>query len=111
MILPDFLTQDTTGDIRFTSHRIGLFHVVHRYQEGYSPEMLAEEFPTLPLALIHRALAFYLENQVEVDAYVAAYRIDLDRQEASHVPSPAALEVRRRLQAKQGGEMASPEGA
>lgn len=97
MTLPDFLAQDVHGDIRLTNHRIGLYHVIEHYQEGYSPEMLAEEFPTLPLALIHRVLAFYLENRDEVDAYVAAYRSELERQEAAHVPSPATLQIRRNL--------------
>lgn len=68
-----------------------------RYQEGYSPEMIGEEFPTLPLALIHRVIAFYLDNQQEVDAYVTAYRAELDRQEAAQPSSAAAVEIRKRL--------------
>src|SRR5262245_8034633 len=97
MTLPDFLSQDPYGDIRLTGHRLGLYHVVERYQEGYSPEMLREEYPTLPLALIHKVLAFYLENQSEVDAYVVAYRAALERQEAAHIPNPALLRIRQRL--------------
>jgi uncharacterized protein (DUF433 family) len=99
MDLPGYL-QHSDGEIRLTGHRIGLFHVVDRYQEGYSPEMIGEEFATLPLALIHRVIAFYLENQPEVDAYVADYRAELDRQEAAQPSSAAALEIRKRLQAR-----------
>jgi hypothetical protein len=40
MTLPEFLTQSEAGEIRLAGHRIGLFHVVRRYNEGYSPEML-----------------------------------------------------------------------
>jgi uncharacterized protein (DUF433 family) len=98
MTLPEFLTQDLHGDIRLTGHRLGLYHVVERYQEGYSPEMLQEEYPTLPLALIHKVLAFYLENQAEVDAYATAYRAELEHQEATHTPSPALLRIRQRLE-------------
>ena len=71
MDLPSFLTRDPAGEIRFLGHRIGLYHVVQYYGEGYSAEMLACQYPTLPLGLIHNAIGFYLENKAEVDAYVA----------------------------------------
>ncbi len=99
MDLPSDL-QHADGEIRLTGHRIGLFHVVDRYQEGYSPEMIVEDLPTLSLALIHRVIAFYLENQSEVDAYVADRHAELDRQEAAQPSSGAALEIRKRLQAR-----------
>ena len=44
MTLPDFLCDDD-GEIRLRGHRIGLYHVVARYNEGYSAEMLACQFP------------------------------------------------------------------
>lgn len=100
MTLPNFLTQDDDGEIRLTGHRINLYSVIDRYQEGYSPEMLAEEYPTLPLALIHHVIAFYLDNQAEVDAYVTAYRDELERQETEHMPSPAAERIRKQLALK-----------
>jgi uncharacterized protein (DUF433 family) len=70
--LPDFLIQARDGEIRLTGHRIGLYHLVQHYNEGESAEMLACRYPTLPLALVHKVLAFYLENHSDVDAYVAA---------------------------------------
>ena len=39
MNLPDFLTPEPTGEIRVTGHRIGLFHIVQYYNDGYSAEM------------------------------------------------------------------------
>jgi uncharacterized protein (DUF433 family) len=99
MNLPDFLVEHPDGEIRLAGHRIGLYHVIDLNQEGHSPEMLHEEYPTLPLALIHKVIAFYLENRHEVDAYVAAYRAELERQEAGQPPSPALLRLRRRSQA------------
>src|SRR5437764_1295582 len=70
---PGFLTETEPGEIRLTGHRIGLFHVVHYYNEGYSPERLHEEFPSLPLDLIRNVVAFYEANRAEVDAYMARY--------------------------------------
>jgi uncharacterized protein (DUF433 family) len=98
MTLPSFLTQDADGEIRLTGHRIGLYSVVRRYQEGYSAEMLLCEYPSLPLALIHKVIAFYLENQAEVDAYVAEYRAAIERQAAAPCPGPDMAELRRRLE-------------
>ncbi len=69
MVLPDFLTE-SKGEILLRNHRVGLFHVVKRYNDGFSAEMIVCQYPTLPLALIHKVIAFYLENRQEVDSYV-----------------------------------------
>ncbi|HEY7313732.1 MAG TPA: DUF433 domain-containing protein [Gemmataceae bacterium] len=73
MILPDFLTRDADDEIRLTGHRIGLYTVVRLYREGTTAEQIAEELESLGRALVYKVLAFYLENQVEVDAYADAY--------------------------------------
>lgn len=70
MTLPDFLTQAADGEIRLAGHRIGLYQLVQAYNEGESAEMLASRYPTLPLSLVHKTIAFYLDNRAEVDAYV-----------------------------------------
>jgi uncharacterized protein (DUF433 family) len=100
MELADFLTQDRYGYIHLAGHRIGLRHVVELYNEGYTPEMLHDHFPTLPLALIHKVIAFYLENAGEIDAYVQQSREALDRQAAVLQSGPDAAELRRRMQAR-----------
>jgi hypothetical protein len=43
--------------------------------------MLACRYPNLPLALVHKVLACYLENQTEVDAYVAACLATMDEEQ------------------------------
>jgi uncharacterized protein (DUF433 family) len=98
MTLPDFLNQDEFGSIRIAGHRIGLAHLLHFYNEGYSPEMLWSEYPRLPLALIHKVIAFYLENQKEVDVYLARCRDDIEQQRASAPAAPTLAELRRRLE-------------
>jgi uncharacterized protein (DUF433 family) len=105
MILPDFLTQDPDGEIHMTGHRIGLYTVVRCYKEGYSAEKISEEFPTLPLDLVQKVIAFSLENQAEVDAYVEAYRVELERQAATLRQGPDLEELRRRWREKGLGAM------
>ena len=99
MRLPDFLTQLPDGEIRVTGHRIGLYHLIQRYNEGDSAEMLASRYPTLPLSLVHKVLAYYLENQSEVDAYVAACSAAIDGQQQA--ASKLDLDALRRRLAKQ----------
>ena len=74
--LPDFLTRNRHGEIRLTGHRIGLLHMVDRYNQGFSPEAILCDYPSLSLALIHKVIAFYLDNQAEVDSYVKPARRD-----------------------------------
>ena len=71
------------GEIRFVGSRIDLYHVVEVYNQGFSAEMIAGQFPTLPLALIHKVIGFYLENRADVDAYVVGVRAELEQQAAT----------------------------
>lgn len=81
MQLPEFLTRLPDGEIRLAGHRIGLYHLVLHYNEGEPAEMLACRYPTLSLSLVHKVLGFYLENQQEVDAYVASCAAEADQQQ------------------------------
>ena len=87
MNLPDFLTQDPDGYIHLTDHRIGLQDVVYFYNEGFSPAALCERFPSLTLPLIQKVLSFYVENRVEVDAYIAGCQAEIERQRVATPPA------------------------
>lgn len=98
MILPDFLTR-ADGEIRLMGRRIGLYTVVRLYREGNTAEQIAEEMELEP-ALVNKVLAFCQENRGEVDAYVDAYRAELERQEQIYRQGPSIEELRQRWQAK-----------
>jgi uncharacterized protein (DUF433 family) len=95
MDLPDFLTLWPNDEVVVTGHRIGLYSIIDQFQQGCSVEEIHAEFPTLEPDLIQKVLAFHASHQAEVDAYVALYRAELDRQEAAFQPSEAVLQVRR----------------
>jgi uncharacterized protein (DUF433 family) len=97
MTLPDFLTQDPDGEIHMKGRRIGLYTVVRCYKEGYTAEKIAVEFPSLPLDLVRKVIAFYLASQPEVDSYLDEYRAELDRQEAAP-PGPGAFRIRQLME-------------
>lgn len=104
MTLPDFLTQNADGEICLTGHRIGLYHLVHYYNEGYSPEMLVGRYPTLPLALVHKVIAFYLENKTAVESYVERCTAELAHQRQENPRRLDVAELRARLEARQRAE-------
>ena len=106
MHLPDFLAQDPYGYIHLAGHLIGLRHVVELYNDGSTPEMLHDHFPTLPLALVHKVIAFYLENRAEVDFYIRQSREALDRRAAEPQSGPDAAELGRRMEARRPKESA-----
>jgi uncharacterized protein (DUF433 family) len=96
MNLPEFLTLGLRDEIRLTGHRIDLFRFVHYYNEGNSAEMLLGLFPTLNLALIHKVIAFYLENTAMVDAYAAHCEAESERHQATTPPAPTIEQLRER---------------
>ncbi len=83
--------------IRIKGHRVGLEHIVERYNDGYSAEMIVHELPSLSLEQVYAAITYYLHNKAQVDEYMA----DIERfveeqvrqQEAN--PSPASLRMRK----------------
>src|SRR5262245_2055180 len=98
MTLPDFLTEWPGNEIVLTGHRIGIYTIIRCYREGYTAAQMAEEFPTLPLELIEKVLAFYLANRPEWDRYADEYRAEIERQAAMPRKGPTMEELRRRLE-------------
>ena len=103
MHLPDFL-QEQDGEVRLAGHRISLFHLISFYQEGYSAEMLREQFPTLSMALIHKVLGFYWENKDEVDEGLLSTRDRLEKARCAGASLDVAA-LRSRLSTNAGAEV------
>ena len=99
MQLPDFLIDHPDGEIRLKGSRISLYHVVFYYRDGEGPEAQAERFGSLTASRISQVIDFYEQNRDEVDAYVAQYQADLDRQRAEAPPiEPLFEKWKRRLE-------------
>ena len=58
------------GTYRIDDTRISLDSLVYLFREGFSAESMVESYPSLTLEQVHGALAFYLANQAEIDAYL-----------------------------------------
>src|SRR5207253_1395288 len=75
MIQGKTYVRENEHGLRVGDCDISLDSVVIAYQDGYSPEAIQQHFPALTLEEVYGAVAFYLANQEEVEAY-------LKRQEA-----------------------------
>lgn len=106
MTLPDFLRADEYGEIFLAGHRVTLHHLIKDYQDGDSAEALAAAYPTLSLALIHKVIAFYLENQADVERNMTETQAEIERQAAAPQRGPSLAELQRRLGAKRQSESA-----
>jgi len=50
--------------------RVSLASVIFGFRAGESPETIRQNFPSLSLAQVYGAIAFYLNNRAESDAYL-----------------------------------------
>ena len=69
---------------RIIGHRVNVSHIAMYHEEwGMSPKEIAEELPTITLADVHAALAFYFDNPgliAEQEAAEARFAEEFKRQ-------------------------------
>ncbi|MEM8832400.1 MAG: DUF433 domain-containing protein [Cyanobacteria bacterium P01_G01_bin.19] len=70
MKLEDYFEFLSPDDIRLKGHRIGIEDVIKYYLQGYSPEQILAELPTLNLEKIHATITYYLHHRSAIDAYL-----------------------------------------
>jgi uncharacterized protein (DUF433 family) len=90
----DFLSPD---DIRLKGHRIGIDNVLDYYLEGYTPEEIAANLPTLTLEQIHATITYYLHNHVQMNAYLSRLISQREQHYQESVTNPSPLVKRLRI--------------
>ncbi len=98
------LKEDARGVIRVETTRVTLDTVVFAFREGATAEEISERFPAISLSAVYAAIAFYLQNRPEVDAYLARREVDAERIRVKIEARPEAKEFRERLLARMSGE-------
>ena len=58
--------------------RVSLDSIVYAFLEGQTAESIAQSFPVLALEHVYGAIAFYLANRAETDAYLAKRKADYE---------------------------------
>lgn len=74
--------------------RISLDSIVYAFRQGSSPESIREDFEGLSLARVYGAIAFYLDHQAEVDAYLAGHKQQWAELERHGTPPSPDLQAR-----------------
>jgi uncharacterized protein (DUF433 family) len=83
------LNREASGGLRIGGSRVLLELVIQAFEDGATPEAIAQRYSTATLADIYAAIAYYLHHREDVMAYLA---------EREH----QARKVRERIESHQG---------
>jgi uncharacterized protein (DUF433 family) len=61
---------DNAEVIRVGNTRVRLETVIYAFNEGHTAEEIVSQYPALKLADVYAVLAYYLNNQADVDEYL-----------------------------------------
>jgi uncharacterized protein (DUF433 family) len=62
--------EEREGYYFVASSRVSLASVIFAFREGASPETIRQNFPSLSMAQVYGAIAFYLNHPAESEAYL-----------------------------------------
>ena len=101
----EYVEKVEGGAYRVAGTRVSLDSVVYAFWNGESPETIAQSFPALTLEQVYGAIAFYLNNQAEIDEYMREGEAEYEaKRQASRAADPAfyqkLADAKRRLQTK-----------
>ena len=64
------LKTDQDGVIRVGETRVTLDTVIRAFEQGHTAEEIVSHYPALRLADVYAVIAYYLNNQTEVQTYL-----------------------------------------
>lgn len=74
--------------------RISVDSIVYAFREGCSPEAIREDFEGLSLANVYGVIAFYLDNQANIDSYLLRRKEHWAELERQGMPAAPDLQAR-----------------
>lgn len=72
------------GRLRIDGTRMTVNQLVVWYKQGYTPEEITDQYPHLTLAQVYAALAYYHANREEMEAELAAEKLEADQFEQAY---------------------------
>jgi uncharacterized protein (DUF433 family) len=70
------LSMNEAGVLRITGTRVSLDSVIYAFKEGATPEEIVQQYPTLDLKDIYAVISYYLQNQAEIEEYLAQRQVE-----------------------------------
>jgi uncharacterized protein (DUF433 family) len=86
--------EERNGNYYVAGTRISLDSIVHAFRRGESPETICQEFELLRLEEVYGAIAYYLANQTNIDAYLVGQNEKWAEGRRNAEPLPADLRER-----------------
>jgi len=86
--------EERDGNYYVAASRISLDSIVHAFRRGESPETICQNFELLRLEEVYGAIAYYLANQADVDAYLIRQGEKCAEGRRNAEPLPANLRER-----------------
>lgn len=98
--------EEREGAYYVAGSRVSLASVIYAFREGASPETIRQNFPSLSLAQVYGAIAFYLSHPRESEAYLQELKRKWQELEGNGQPPGEELQAkleraRQRLFAEQ----------
>lgn len=97
---PSPIRVDSAGTVRVGKTRVHLASVLYLHGEGATPEEIRESFPSLTLAEIYGAIAYYLHNRSKVDAHLDEHTAEAERVRREVESRPETKNLRSTLRAR-----------
>ena len=91
------LNQGADGTIRLKGSRVTLDTLIGATKRGDTPQQIQEGFPSLPLAQICDAIAWYFNNQVEADNYLNQRTVEVEAMRRQFESRSAATALRESI--------------
>jgi uncharacterized protein (DUF433 family) len=92
------LRTDEYGVIRVGDSQVVLDIVIREFNNGADPEGIVHGYPTLNLADVYAAIAYYLRHRKEVDEYLQARREEAERlRQEIEAKQPDRAQLRAKL--------------
>jgi len=87
--------EERDGNYYVGGTRVSRDSIVHAFRRGESPETICQNFELLRLEEVYGAIAYYLANQADIDAYLA--RQDEKWTEGKRNAEPLPANLREKL--------------
>lgn len=71
--------RSVEGVLKVGDTRVSLDTVVFHFNKGATAAEIQDQYDSMSLAQVHAAIAYYLHNKAEVDAYLARHEADRER--------------------------------
>lgn len=96
------LVSDDDDVIRIEGTRVPFETVMEAFQEGATPEEIAQQYPSVTLGVLYQEIGYHLRHKNELDRYVAHRAEPRIASQALNESCWPAEDVRHRLLARRG---------